>query len=115
MSTDCIFCNIVAGDIPATIIATSANALAFADVAPQAPVHALIIPKSHVTSADHLDATSAVVMGEVFLLAQEVAERTGVRTSGYRLIVNVGEDAQMTVPHLHVHLMGGRPMGWPAG
>jgi histidine triad (HIT) family protein len=115
MSSDCIFCKIVAGEIPATVIAESPTALAFADLAPQAPVHVLVIPKTHVTSADHLDADTAGVMGDVFLLAQEVAEHEEVRESGYRLVVNVGRDAQMTVPHLHVHLMGGRQMNWPAG
>jgi histidine triad (HIT) family protein len=115
METDCIFCRIVAGEIPSTPIAESDTAYAFADLAPQAPVHVLIIPKAHVTSADHLTPESAPVMGDVLLLAQEVAEREGVRESGYRLVMNVGRDAQMTVPHLHVHLMGGRPMTWPAG
>jgi histidine triad (HIT) family protein len=115
MSTDCIFCKIVAGDIPATRVAESATALAFYDLAPQAPVHVLVIPKEHVASADHLDASNAAVMGDVLLLAQQVAELEAVRESGYRLVINVGKDAQMTVPHLHVHLMGGRLMHWPAG
>jgi len=115
MTTDCIFCKIVAGEIPATVVAESPTALAFADLAPQAPVHVLLIPKVHVTSAAHLNEETASVMGDISLLAQEVARLKGVDESGYRLVVNVGRDAQMTVEHLHVHLMGGRQMNWPAG
>ena len=115
MSNDCIFCKIVSGEIPSTPVAQSATAYAFADLAPQAPVHVLVIPKEHIESADHLTAANAAVMGDLMLLAQEVAEVEGVRDSGYRLIVNVGADAGMTLPHLHLHVMGGRRLEWPAG
>jgi len=115
MSNDCIFCNIVEGSIPSTPVAQSETALAFYDLAPQAPVHVLIIPKVHIASADHVGPEHPGIMNDLVTLAQEVAELEGVRASGYRLVMNVGVDAQMTVPHLHLHLMGGRLMHWPAG
>lgn len=115
MSTDCVFCNIVSGGIPAELVAQSDTAVAFHDVDPQAPVHVLVIPRQHVASADHVTATTAAVIGELVLLAQQVAERTGVRESGYRLVFNVGRDAQMSVPHVHLHVLGGRALDWPPG
>jgi histidine triad (HIT) family protein len=115
MSNDCIFCKIVTGEIPSTPVAQSDTAYAFHDLAPQAPVHVLIIPKVHIESADHFSAEHAGVMDDLVLLAQQVADVEGIRASGYRLIVNIGKDAGMTVPHLHVHLMGGRHLEWPAG
>jgi len=115
MSNDCIFCKIVAGEIPSTPVAQSETAYAFADLAPQAPVHVLVVPKQHIASADHFSAEHAGVMDDLILLAQEVAEVEGIRDSGYRLIINVGADAGMTVPHLHLHVMGGRRLEWPAG
>ena len=115
MSNDCIFCKIVAGEIPSTPVAQSETAYAFADLAPQAPVHVLVIPKQHIASADHFTADHAGVMDHLILLAQEVAEVEGIREGGYRLIINVGADAGMTVPHLHLHVMGGRRFEWPAG
>jgi histidine triad (HIT) family protein len=113
--TDCLFCKIVAGDIPSSRVAESATAYAFDDISPQAPVHVLVVPKTHVTSADHIDASHDNVVNDLVTLAQEVAERKGVRASGYRLVMNVGADAQMTVPHLHLHVLGGRLMEWPPG
>ena len=113
--SDCLFCQIVAGSIPAEILGESDTALAFRDIAPQAPVHFLVVPKTHVTSADHLADGDASVVDSLILLAQEVAQKEGVRESGYRLVMNVGRDAQMTVPHLHLHVLGGRLLEWPPG
>jgi histidine triad (HIT) family protein len=113
--SDCLFCQIVAGSIPAEILGESDTALAFRDIAPQAPVHFLVVPKIHVTSADHLADGEASVVDGLILLAQEVAQGEGVRESGYRLVMNVGKDAQMTVPHLHLHVLGGRLLEWPPG
>jgi histidine triad (HIT) family protein len=113
--SDCLFCRIVAGEIPAQVVAESETALAFRDIAPQAPVHVLVVPKQHVTSADHIDASHGALVSDLVRLAQEVAEATSVRESGYRLVMNVGADAQMTVPHLHLHVLGGRLMDWPPG
>jgi histidine triad (HIT) family protein len=113
--SDCLFCKIVAGEIPSTPVAESETALAIYDIDPQAPVHVLVIPKTHVTSADHLTGEHAGVLDALVALAQRVAQHEGVRESGYRLVMNVGDDAQMSVPHLHLHVLGGRLMQWPPG
>ena len=113
--SECLFCKIVAGDIPCEPVAESWTALAFRDIDPQAPVHVLVVPKEHVTSADHVTEDRAHVVGDLVLLAQRVAELEGVRESGYRLVMNNGPDAQMSVAHLHMHVLGGRPMDWPPG
>ena len=113
--SECLFCKIVAGEIPCVPVAESWTALAFRDIDPQAPVHVLVVPKVHVTSADHVTDEHATVMGDLVLLAQRVAELEGVRESGYRLVMNNGPDAQMSVAHLHLHVLGGRLMGWPPG
>jgi histidine triad (HIT) family protein len=113
--TECVFCQIVAGDVPSTVIAESDHAIAFRDIAPHAPVHVLVVPRQHVDSADELDEQSAFLVGELVLLAQRVAEHEGVRTSGYRLIMNVGPDALMSVPHLHLHVVGGQRLAGSLG
>ena len=113
--SDCLFCRIVAGEVPADVVAESDRARAFRDIAPQSPVHVLVVPKQHVTSADHFDASHGALVSDLVRLAQEVADLTSVRDSGYRLVMNVGADAQMTVPHLHLHVLGGRLMDWPPG
>ena len=106
--TDCLFCQIVAGQVPSTRVAENQVAYAFRDIEPHAPVHVLVVPKRHVTSADHLTSVDAPVVGQLVLLAQVVAELEGVRDSGYRLVLNVGDDARMSVPHLHLHVLGGQ-------
>ncbi len=113
--SDCLFCRIVAGEIPSTTVAESETALAFYDIAPQAPVHVLVIPKQHLTSADEVAIHHGGVVDDLVMMAQRVAEIEGVRESGYRLVMNVGRDAQMTVAHLHVHVLGGRRLEWPPG
>jgi histidine triad (HIT) family protein len=113
--SDCVFCGIVAGQVPAQLVAESDTAIAFRDIAPQAPIHVLVVPREHVASADHIDPSHGALVSDLVRLAQEVAEITGVRESGYRLVMNVGHDAQMTVPHLHLHVLGGRLMEWPPG
>ena len=113
--SDCLFCRIVAGEIPSKAVAESDTALAFHDIAPQAPVHVLVIPKAHITSADEVASSHGGVVDDLVLLAQRVVDIEGVRESGYRLVINVGADAQMTVPHLHVHVLGGRRLEWPPG
>lgn len=109
----CLFCRIIAKEIPATIVAESAQALAFRDIAPQAPVHVLVIPKQHVASLD--DVRDAAMLGEMGLLAQQVARDLGVAESGYRVVMNTGADGGQTVHHLHLHLLGGRSLAWPPG
>ena len=111
--SDCLFCKIVAGEIPAKVVAESDTSLAFHDIAPQAPVHVLVIPKRHFTSVN--DVTDADVFDDLFRLMQQVVADEGVRESGYRLVFNVGEDGQQTVAHLHMHVFGGRRMTWPPG
>jgi histidine triad (HIT) family protein len=113
--SDCLFCQIVAGTIPSTRVAESDQAYAFYDIAPHAKVHVLVVPKVHVTSADHLDDSNAALLGDMVLLAQRVAEIEGVRESGYRLIMNVGADALMSVPHLHLHVLGGQQLSGHLG
>lgn len=113
--SDCLFCQIVAGEIPSRPVAESDSAFAFYDVAPQAPVHVLVVPKAHITSADEVASSHGGVVDDLVLLAQRVVELEGVRESGYRLVMNVGPDAQMSVAHLHLHVLGGRRMEWPPG
>jgi len=109
----CLFCRIIAKEIPATIVAESAQALAFRDIAPQAPVHVLVIPKQHVASLDEV--RDAAMLGEIAMLAQQVARDLGVAESGYRVVMNTGADGGQTVHHLHLHLLGGRSLAWPPG
>jgi histidine triad (HIT) family protein len=112
--SDCLFCKIVAGEIPAKVVAESDTALAFEDIAPQAPVHVLVIPKTHYDGVNDVS-TNAIELGDVFALMDQVVTDEGVRESGYRLVFNVGEDGQQTVGHLHLHVLGGRRMTWPPG
>ncbi len=110
---DCIFCRIVAGTIPATIVGSNAHAIAFRDLHPQAPTHLLVVPKSHVASlAEPLGAEVAAASIE---LCREVAAAEGLSAGGYRVVTNVGADGGQTVPHLHFHVLGGRQLHWPPG
>ena len=113
--TDCLFCKIVAKEIPSSPAGESETAYAFYDIAPQAPVHVLVVPKTHITSADEVASNHGGVVDDLVMLAQRVVETEGIRDSGYRLVINVGRDAQMTVAHLHLHILGGRRLEWPPG
>lgn len=113
--SDCLFCDIVTGAVPATKVYESATALAFEDINPQAPVHVLFIPKAHVSSAAEISAAEGDVLVEMFAAAAELARARGVADGGYRVVTNVGDDAGQSVHHLHFHLIGGRQMGWPPG
>lgn len=113
--TDCLFCRIVAGEIPADVVLSTPDLMAFRDINPQAPTHILIIPKVHVASVSDLDPDQAELMGKLFLAAQELAEREGIAPEGYRMVVNAGVAAGQTVFHIHMHLLGGRGMAWPPG
>ncbi|MGH2727136.1 MAG: histidine triad nucleotide-binding protein [Actinomycetota bacterium] len=112
---DCIFCKIASGEIPSTAVLDRANVFAFRDVSPQAPTHILIVPKEHVRDASVLGEEHAGLLDEMVAAANELARAEAVDGSGYRLVLNVGPDAGQTVFHLHLHLMGGRPMAWPPG
>jgi histidine triad (HIT) family protein len=113
--SDCLFCSIVAGDIPADVVLDRDGVLAFRDINPQAPTHILIIPKTHVRDISELDASSGSMLAELVVTANDLARSEGIAESGYRVVANVGPDAGQTVFHLHVHLLGGRPMAWPPG
>lgn len=113
-SADCLFCRIVAGEIPADVVATSETAIAFRDIEPQAPTHVLIIPREHQPSAAALAESSPASVADLIALAAEVARIDGLG-DGYRLVFNTGAAAHQTVFHVHLHLLGGRSMQWPPG
>lgn len=115
MPDDCLFCRIVEGEIPSDKVFENQSVYAFRDLNPQAPTHVLIIPKAHVASAADLESGHADDLVAIFEAAASIAEDEGIAGDGYRLITNVGRDAGQTVFHLHFHLVGGRPMGWPPG
>jgi histidine triad (HIT) family protein len=113
--TDCLFCRMVAGEIPADVVHESDRTLAFRDINPQAPVHVLLIPKEHIESARALKDRNADLLAEIFQAATHLARAEKIDRSGWRLVTNVGEQAGQSVHHLHFHLLGGRPMKWPPG
>lgn len=113
MADACLFCRIARKEIPATLVAETAECVAFRDINPQAPVHILVIPREHITSPSAV--TDPAIVGKLTQLAAELARREGVAESGYRLVMNTNADAGQTVFHLHMHLLGGRRMGWPPG
>ena len=112
---DCLFCRIAAGEIPADIVHEDDEVIAFRDISPKAPVHILIIPRQHITSAASLTPANGPLLGQLFGVAAQLARDEGVARSGFRLTTNAGRGAGQSVPHLHFHLMGGRQMGWPPG
>ncbi|MFI5272066.1 MAG: histidine triad nucleotide-binding protein [Ktedonobacterales bacterium] len=111
----CLFCGIANGTIPATLLYSDDQVVAFRDLNPQAPLHVLVIPRAHITGADDPRATQGDTLAAMVRAANTVARHEGVAQSGYRLVLNVGPDAGQTVFHLHLHLLGGRPMAWPPG
>lgn len=113
--SECFFCKIVTGDVKADIVAESDLAIAFRDVNPQAPTHVLVIPRDHAPNVAAVAAAGDLDIAELIRLAAEVAESEGVAESGYRLVANTNADAHQTVFHAHIHLLGGRSMGWPPG
>ncbi len=115
--TDCLFCGIVAGDVPSEIVLSDDDTVAFRDIAPQAPTHVLVVPRRHVTDAASLGPDDGPLVVAMLATAKAVAEAEGFGgpERGYRLVFNVGPDAQNSVGHLHLHLLGGRQFGWPPG
>lgn len=111
----CIFCNIVAGAIPSDVVYRDEHVTAFRDIEPMAPLHVLMVPNEHVASAEDLEERHEAALGRLLRAASLVARREGVAPNGYRLTINTGRDANQVVPHLHLHLMGGRKFGWPPG
>jgi len=108
--SDCLFCRIVAGQIPATVVAETDRTLAFRDVAPQAPTHVLVVPREHHADVAACAEADPTLLGELMVAAAGVARAEGL-TGGYRLLTNTGADAGQTVHHVHVHVLGGRPLG----
>jgi len=113
--TDCLFCKIVAGDVPSDEVMSSEVTYAFRDINPGAPTHVLVVPRRHIESAATVTADDADTLAQMIATAQEVARQEGIADSGYRLVFNVGDDALNSVPHLHLHILGGKRLGWPPG
>jgi histidine triad (HIT) family protein len=113
---DCLFCRLVAGEIPATIVKRTDDVVAFRDIDPKAPQHVLVIPTRHIPAVrDARDAAGRDLVGRVFQAAAEVASELGLDAGGYRMVANTGPDAGQSVDHLHVHVLGGRRLTWPPG
>ena len=112
---DCLFCKIVAGEIPADVVHRTQDLLAFRDINPQAPVHILVIPTEHVTSLELALDGHRDLLGEMMLAARDIARTEGVADAGYRTVMNIGADGGQTVHHVHLHLLGGRALTWPPG
>jgi histidine triad (HIT) family protein len=113
--SDCLFCKIAAKTIPAKLVHEDDRSVAFDDINPQAPVHTLVIPRKHVASMSELNEADAGLLGHLLLVGNQVAKQKGIAEGGYRLVVNTGRNGGQTVFHLHLHLLGGRPMHWPPG
>ena len=111
MSSDCIFCSIVDGQTPADVVSETETTLFFRDINPQAPVHVLGITKEHISSVAALDVEHDAVIGALLRQAGSVADQLGVKESGFRVTTNTGSDADQSVPHVHVHVLGGEPLG----
>lgn len=113
--SDCLFCKIAAREIPSAVVYEDDAILAFKDISPQAPVHVLIIPKQHLTSAMDLNEENADLISKIFLTASKLAREFGIDQSGFRIVNNCGKDGGQSVGHIHFHLLGGRELGWPPG
>ncbi len=112
---DCLFCKIIAGDIPSEKVYEDSEVLAFRDIEPQAPVHIIIIPKVHIPSANELSEENCGIVGKIFAVAAKLAKELGFSEAGYRIVNNCGKNGGQTVGHIHFHLLGGRNLQWPPG
>ncbi len=115
MTTDCLFCKIVAGAIPAKLVYQDDHLIAFRDISPVAPTHILLIPRRHIASLADTEPADRELLGGLLLAASELARDEGLGEGGYRVVANTGAHAGQSVPHLHFHLIGGRAMHWPPG
>ena len=113
--TDCLFCKIVAGQIPATLVHEEADLIAFSDINPQAPLHALIVPRRHIATLNDLAPGDDALVGSMFRAAAALAQQHGYAERGYRTVFNCNREAGQTVFHIHLHLLAGRGLGWPPG
>ncbi len=112
---DCLFCKIIAGEIPSTKVYEDELVFAFRDIEPQAPSHILIIPKQHISSVNEINDQNCAIVGHIFKVAAQIAKEEGISGDGYRIVTNVGENGGQTVGHLHYHMLGGRSLQWPPG
>lgn len=112
---DCLFCRVANGELPTEIIYEDDTVLAFRDINPQAPTHALVIPKRHIASINHATSDDAELLGSMVLAAKHVAAQEGLHDNGYRLVFNINNHGGQTVYHIHLHVLGGRQMTWPPG
>ncbi|MBK5107161.1 MAG: histidine triad nucleotide-binding protein [Anaerolineales bacterium] len=115
MDPKCIFCRIITGDASASIVHQDDQIIAFLDIHPAAPIHILIVPLVHIPSINQISEENAQIIARMFKVAKQLAAKNGIDESGFRLIINSGPDANQTVFHLHLHLLGGRPMRYPMG
>lgn len=113
--SECLFCKIVAGDIPSDKVLETDNVLAFRDINPEAPTHVLVVPKKHIASLNDADDADRALLGDLLLAARGVASSEGLSESGYRVVINTMKDAGQVVFHVHVHVLGGRGLRWPPG
>jgi histidine triad (HIT) family protein len=111
----CLFCDIAAGKIPCTEVHSDEKFLAFRDIDPKAPTHILVIPRRHITGLSELQDSDRDLAGELVLTAADIAADQGLDEDGYRFVINCGQDGGQTVGHLHLHILGGRPLAWPPG
>jgi len=114
-NSDCLFCKILDGDIPAEIVYESATAIAFRDINPQAPTHVLIIPRKHIATINEITDDDQALVGSLYSAAREIAAAEGFAEAGYRAVMNCNEGAGQTVFHIHLHLLAGRALSWPPG
>jgi histidine triad (HIT) family protein len=112
---NCLFCKIARGEIPVRMAYQDDHYVAFHDINPQAPTHVLIIPREHIPTLDHLTPAQAPLVGGMLLVAQRLAREAGCAQAGYRTVFNCNEGAGQSVWHIHLHLLGGRPLAWPPG
>lgn len=115
MSDDCLFCKIIAGEIPSNKVYSDAEFYAFTDISPAAPEHLLIIPKRHISSINHTTAEDEALLGRLLLKANQIAKQRGLADDGFRYVINTGKNGGQTVFHLHLHILGGRQLEWPPG
>ena len=115
MSSDCLFCKILAGEIPAELIYESDTAVAFRDINPQAPTHVLVIPRKHISTINDIEVDDQAIIGSLYTAAKEIAKEQGIADDGYRAVMNCNEGAGQSVFHIHLHVLGGRALSWPPG
>lgn len=112
---NCIFCKIIAGEIPSKKVYEDERVFAFEDINPEAPIHVLIVPKKHISNINELTEEEEKLIGHIFVVSKEIANEYNIKDTGYRIVTNCGKDAGQTVDHIHFHLLGGRNLNWPPG